>query len=210
MSQVSSRSASRRKKLRRAALQAFLITMSVIWVLPIAWAIYTSFRPYDQTATYGYVSIAGTYNLDNYVNSFNQGQLPMYFMNTVIILVPAVILVLFLSSMMAFTVSRYSWRFNLILLMVFSGANLLPPQVIITPLFRMYLAIPMFAPLSDNGILYDQYIGITLINVAFQTGFCTFVLSELHEDDPEVAHRGRRASTAQSVCPTSTSRSSCR
>ena len=185
MSQISSRTASRRKKLRRAGLQAFLITMSVIWVLPIAWAIYTSFRPYDETAKYGYVSIAGTYNLDNYVNSFNQGQLPMYFMNTVIILVPAVILVLFLSSMMAFTVSRYSWRFNLILLMVFSGANLLPPQVIITPLFRMYLAIPMFAPLSDNGILYDQYIGITLIHVAFQMGFCTFVLSNYMKTIPK-------------------------
>jgi multiple sugar transport system permease protein len=131
------------------------------------------------------VSIAGTYNLDNYVNSFNQGQLPMYFMNTVIILVPAVILVLFLASMMAFTVSRYSWRFNLILLMVFSGANLLPPQVIITPLFRMYLAIPMFAPLSDNGVLYDQYIGITLIHVCFQMGFCTFVLSNYMKTIPK-------------------------
>ena len=56
-----------------------------------------------------------------------------------VIVVPAVILVLFLASMMAFAVSRYSWRFNLALLMLFTALNLLPPQVIITPLFRMYL-----------------------------------------------------------------------
>jgi len=33
------------------------------------------------------------------------------------------------------------------------------------------------APLSDNGHLFDQYLGIALIHVAFQLGFCTFVLS---------------------------------
>jgi multiple sugar transport system permease protein len=30
---------------------------------------------------------------------------------------------------------------------------------------------------SDNGLLYDQYIGIMLIHIVFQTGFATFVLS---------------------------------
>jgi multiple sugar transport system permease protein len=177
--------AARQKKLRRAALQAFLITMSILWVAPIAWALYTSFRPYTETARLGYVSIGGVYNLDNYITSWTQGELPKYFINTVVILVPAVILVLFLASMMAFTVSRYSWRFNLILLMLFTAANLLPQQVIITPLFRIFLALPMFPPLSDNGVLYDQYIGIMVIHVAFQLGFCTFVLSNYMKTLPK-------------------------
>jgi multiple sugar transport system permease protein len=177
--------AARQKKLRRAGLQAFLITMSILWVAPIAWALYTSFRPYTETARLGYVSIGGVYNLDNYITSWTQGELPKYFLNTVVILVPAVILVLFLASMMAFTVSRYSWRFNLILLMLFTAANLLPQQVIITPLFRIFLALPMFPPLSDNGVLYDQYIGIMVIHVAFQLGFCTFVLSNYMKTLPK-------------------------
>ena len=103
-------------------------------------------------------------------------------------MVPAVILVLFFASMMAFACTRYSWRFNLALLMLFTAVNLLPPQVIITP------AVPDVphpavarAVLSDNGIWYDQYFGIVLIHIAFQLGFCTFVLSQLHEDDPEGA-----------------------
>jgi len=177
--------AHRQKRLRRAGLQAFLISMSLIWVAPIAWAVYTSFRPYAETARLGYVSIGGIYNLDNFINSWTVGELPKYFLNTVIILVPAVILVLFLASMMAFTVSRYSWRFNLALLMLFTAANLLPPQVIITPLFRIFLALPLFAPLSDNGVFYDQYIGIMVIHVAFQLGFCTFVLSNYMKTLPK-------------------------
>ena len=66
---------------------------------------------------------------------------------------------LLLASMMAFAVSRYSWRFNLVLLMLFTAANLLPPQVIITPLFRLYLLLPLPALLNDNGRVYDRISG---------------------------------------------------
>ena len=37
--------------------------------------------------------------------------------------------------------------------------------------------LPVPPPLSDNGLLYNQYFGLILINFIFQTGFCTFVLS---------------------------------
>ena len=100
--------------------------------------------------------------------------------------------------MMAFAVSRYSWRFNLIFLLLFTAANLLPPQVIITPLYRIFLRLWLPTDVgvtgfpSDNGLFYQQYIGIIAIHVAFQLGFCTFVLSQLHEDHPEGAQRGRR------------------
>ena len=61
--------------------------------------------------------------------------------------------------------------------MLFTAGNLLPPQVIIVPLYRIYLALPLPRFLSDNGLMYDSYFGIILIHVVFQTGFCTFVLS---------------------------------
>ena len=178
-------SARRRKKLKRAGLQAFLIVMSLIWLLPLAWALYTSFRPYEETNRLGYVSIGGVYDLSNYETAWVDGELPKYFLNTIIILVPAVILVLLLASMMAFTVSRYSWRLNLSLLMLFTAANLLPPQVIITPLFRIFLALPLPPILSDNGVFYDQYVGMMTIHVAFQLGFCTFVLSNYMKTLPK-------------------------
>ena len=170
---------------QRVGLHAFLIVISIVWLFPLAWAIYTSLRPYADTATNGYVSFTGQISLDNYVTAWNRSDLPRYFLNTIVIVVPAVVLVLFLASMMAFAVSRYSWRFNLAFLMLFTALNLLPPQVVITPLFRMYLGLPMFEPLSDNGLLYDQYLGIIIIHIAFQLGFCTFVLSNYMKTLPK-------------------------
>ena len=61
--------------------------------------------------------------------------------------------------------------------MLFTAGNLLPPQVIIVPLYRMYLLLPLPKPLSDVGTMYNTYFGVILINIVFQTGFCTFVLS---------------------------------
>ncbi len=174
-----------RKRLQRLALHAFLLFMALVWLFPILYAIYTSFRPYSDTAEHGYISFPTVLNFDNYIRAWNQAEIPHYLLNSAIIVIPAVIGVLFLASMMAFAVSRYSWRFNLLLLLVFTAANLLPPQVIITPLFRMYLALPLPPILSDNGIFYDQFFGIVVIHVAFQLGFCTFVLSNYMKTLPK-------------------------
>ncbi len=161
----------------RIGLHVFLFTMALVWLFPLIYAFYTSLRPYEDTAKLGYASVGGSYNFDNYVKAFTTGQLPSYFLNTVIVVVPAVFLTLLLASMAAFVLSRFSWRFNLVFLMIFTAGNLLPQQVIITPLFRLYLLLPLPAPLSDNGIWYDQFFGVIAIHVAFQLGFCTFVLS---------------------------------
>jgi multiple sugar transport system permease protein len=169
---------------RRAILHAFLITISVIWLFPLVWAIYTSLRPYSDTSQHGYFSLASSLSLDNYVNAWNQAELARYFLNTLIIVVPAVIAVLFLASMMAFACTRYSWRFNILMLMLFTALNLMPPQIIIQPLFRMYLNLPLPSPLSDNGLFFDQYLGIIIIHIAFQLGFCTFVLSNYMKTIP--------------------------
>src|SRR5919197_729446 len=153
------------------------IAVVLLWLFPLGWAVFASFRSYADTTVHGFLSWPQSLSLDNYVNAWDRVNLPNYFLNTALIVVPATILVLLLASMMAFAVSRFSWRFNLALLLLFTAANLLPPQVIITPLFRLYLVLPLPAFFNDRGLFYDSYIGIIVIHIAFQLGFCTFVLS---------------------------------
>lgn len=182
---VTARKARRGLRPGRILLHAFLIATSLIWLFPILWAVYTALRPYGDTAKYGYVSVGGTYGFQNFIDAWTRVDIPKFFLNTLIVVVPAVVLTLFLASMVAFAVSRYSWRFNLGLLMLFTAGNLLPQQVVITPLYRMYLALPLPRLVSDNGVFYDQHIGITAIHIAFQLGFCTFVLSNYMKTLPK-------------------------
>jgi multiple sugar transport system permease protein len=175
-----------RRRLRpaRVVLNVFLTATALAWLAPLLWAVYTSLRPYEDTARRGYVSLPGELNLDNYVNAWNQAELPRYYLNTLIVVVPAVLLTLLLASFVAFVVSRFDVKVNLALLMLFTAGNLLPPQVIITPLYRMYLEIPLPYWMNDLGTLYDSYWGIIAIHVAFQLGFCIFVLSSYMKTIP--------------------------
>jgi len=179
----------RRIRPARVALHMFLMAMVVVWLFPLFWAVYASLRPVGETITNGFVSWPKTLNFNNYTNFWTQADLPYFYVNTFVIAVPGVILTLLIASMVAFCCTQFSWKFNLIVLMIFTAGNLLPPQVIIVPLYWIYLNTPLamlgsidigrfsFAIFSDNGLVYDQYLGIILIHVVFQTGFATFVLS---------------------------------
>lgn len=167
----------RRIRWQRVLLHVVLISLALVWLFPIVWTLYTALRPYADTSHDGYVSIATTLNFDNFVTAWNRSQMPKFFLNTLVIAIPAVTVTLFVSSMLGFVFSRFSFRANLFLLMMFTAGNLLPPQVIIVPLYRMYLLLPLPKPLSDFGVMYDSYFGVILIHIVFQTGFCTFVMS---------------------------------
>lgn len=67
---------------------------------------------------------------------------------------------------------------------LFTTGNPLPQQVIITPLFRMYLKIPLPSFLADSDLMHNSAFGLIAINVAFQLGFCVFPLSNYMKSVP--------------------------
>ncbi len=165
-----------RRRGPRIVLHVFLTVIALSWVFPLAWAVINSFRDYAYTAEHGYVSFGG-FTFDNYVNAWERGNFGQGFLNSLIITVPAVVLVLLLASCTAFVLARFNYWFNLTLLGVFLAANLLPPQALLIPIFRLYRQIPLPEWMSDSEAMLGSYWGLILINVAFQMGFCTFVLS---------------------------------
>ena len=166
------------------AAQAFMVVMTVLWVVPILFALYVALRPQTETNKLGYVSLPHSLTLENFANAWTQSDMWKFFLNSAYVTVPAVLLTLFLASMVAYVVSRLSFAFNIPLLILFTAGNLLPQQVIITPLYRIYLAIHLPSWISGNGLLYNSYAGLILINLSFQLGFCVFVLSNYMKTVP--------------------------
>ena len=166
------------------ASQAFLITASVLWLLPILFALYVAVRPYSDTSKYGYVSMPHHLTFKNFSDAWTQSDMGHFFWNSVLITVPAVIIVLALASGVAFVLTRVNVKFNIALLILFTAGNLLPQQVIITPLFRIYLKIPLPHFLASSGLMYNSIFGLIVINVSFQLGFCVFVLSNYMKSIP--------------------------
>ncbi len=170
--------------LQRRILHVFLIVVSAIWLFPLLWALYNSFRDYAYTSVHGYASFGG-FTLANFTNAWRQADFTKHFVNSALITIPAVLLTLLLSSMVAFVIARFSYRFNLALLGLFTAANLLPPQALLIPVYQMFRAIPLPLWMNDSGHLLNSLWGLIAINTAFQTGFCTFVLSNYMKTIPK-------------------------
>jgi len=166
------------------AAQIFMIVMTVLWITPIVFALYVALRPIEETNKLGYVSLPRHLTLSNFGAAWIQSDMWRFFLNSVYVTVPAVLLTLFFASTVAYVVSRLSFRFNVPLLILFTAGNLLPQQVIITPLYRIYLAVHLPEAISGSGLLYNSYAGLILINLSFQLGFCVFVLSNYMKTVP--------------------------
>jgi multiple sugar transport system permease protein len=72
------------------------------------------------------------------------------------------------------------------LLLLFTAGNLLPAQVMFQPLFQLFKHTPWPDFLSDTntGTLLGTKVAVIIVHVAFQTGFCTFVLSNYMKTIP--------------------------
>ena len=153
---------------------------------------------------HGYVSWPQHFNFNNFTNAYTQSDMPHYFWNSIIVAIPAIFLILLFSSAVAFVVSRFSYWFNVPLLIFFMAANLLPQQVILQPLYRLYLEMPLPTWLSDSGYLYDSYVGLIADQRRVPDRLLHLRARQLHEDDPEVADRGgagRRGRRPAAVLP---------
>ena len=163
-------------KPRGIVVTVIVALLALAWLFPLLWALINSFREYDYTQANGYLSFGG-WTFSNYEEAWTRGNFGLHMKNSLLITVPAVLLTLWLSSMVAFVLARFSYRFNLTLLGIFLAANLLPPQALLIPVFRMFREVPLPYFMSDSGSMLNSFWALILVNTAFQLGFCTFVLS---------------------------------
>lgn len=161
----------------RFGVHAFLLAVSLAFLAPLLLAVYASLRPYEETAKYGYFSLPRHLSFDYYRQAFVDSGMSKYFLNSLIIAVPGVLLTLFLASFVAFAVTRLRIPGGIVVLMVFTAGNLLPQQVIVTPLYVLFNKIPLPYWMSDSLTMYDSLWAVIAVQIAFQLGFCVFVLA---------------------------------
>ncbi len=147
-------------------LYAFLIIFTLSYMMPFFSAIVTSVRTQDDISLNGFFSIPREIELNNYPQAWNQGGVSKYLINSFIITIPALIGTIFLSSLSAYALARYRFPGNRPLYFMYVGGTMLPFQILLLPVFL----------LTNKLGLYNTYWGVIIIHVAFQLGFCTFVL----------------------------------
>ena len=113
----------------RVLLYIFLTVTAVVWIIPIFGAVFASFRPFSETVREGAFSWPNSFTLDNYREAWEQGDILKKYWNTALILIPALTLTLFFSSMVAIHSSSCSVTFTEITSMVIISWTLVAREV---------------------------------------------------------------------------------
>jgi multiple sugar transport system permease protein len=157
----------RRSKMPDQIAKYILLTLfTLTWLLPVFATLMTSFRTMDDITIHGFWSIPQTISLDKFGEAWKQAHIRQYLLNSFIITIPSLIGMLFFSSLSAYALARFRFKGNLFVYFIYVGGTMLPFQILLLPVFRLTNALGM----------YDTYGALIIIHIAFQLGFCTFVM----------------------------------
>jgi multiple sugar transport system permease protein len=120
----------------------------------------------DDLTTNGFWALPERISFQYFLEAWTKGLLGRYLFNSFIITIPALAGTLFLSSLCGYALASYRFKGNFLIYITFVGGMLLPFQLLMLPVFQ----------LSNFLKIYDTYLGLIMIHMAFQLGFCTFFL----------------------------------
>ncbi len=144
-----------------------LYTSLIFWMLPLVAVMLTSMRSLADINAGNYWGWpTEIYLLENYTEVFQNTPMLRYFLNSIIVTLPTVLVTLGISSMAGYSLAKHKFRLNFLLFAMFIAGNFTPFQILMIPVRELTIEMGM----------YDSKWGLICFHTAFQTGFCTFFI----------------------------------
>ncbi|MEV4229732.1 carbohydrate ABC transporter permease [Streptomyces bobili] len=159
-----------RPKKEGQVLNAFSHGILVLWavmvVLPLLWAVMTSFK--DDGAIFGSPwSLPDKLHFDNWSRAWTEANMSDYFLNTVLVVGGSLIGTLVLGSMAAYVLARFDFPGNRFIYYLFVGGMSFPIMLALVPLFYV---------VNNMGLLNTIH-GLILVYIAYSLPFTVFFLT---------------------------------
>lgn len=127
---------------KMAALMA--AAFLAVWVIPFAWATATAFKSETDAAApkVTWVPPSG-FTIDAFVKVFQDGNIPLWTWSSFYTSAAITLITLVISSLVAYALSRIDFRGKRVLMGVIIAPIIIPPPVLIIPLFNQMVALRM-------------------------------------------------------------------
>jgi raffinose/stachyose/melibiose transport system permease protein len=166
---MSSRGASARNWLTYLLLTLFLLGA----ILPFIATVLTAFKTTAELPN-GVFALPQAWRWENFVDAWTGARFAVYFTNSVIVVIPVVVLGVILSTMSGFALGMFQFRgSNLLLLLILLGL-MVPFEAVIIPMWQLMGAIG----------LRNSYWAIILPQVALSFAFGTFWMRSFFKEFP--------------------------
>jgi N-acetylglucosamine transport system permease protein len=162
-----------------------LILWSLLVVLPMIWVLISSFKTTKEVLG-NPLTWPRHFNWHNYVNAWTTSGIGRYFVNTVIVVGFALVIVMIVGAMCSYVLARFQFRGNrLIYYLMLAGLT-----------FPGFLAIvPLFFILQNFGLL-NTLPGLILTYVAFALPFTVFFLHSFFKTLPQEVYEAAQVDGA--------------
>ncbi|MFJ3592619.1 MULTISPECIES: carbohydrate ABC transporter permease [unclassified Streptomyces] len=123
---------------RRLWVKIVVTLLLVVEIYPLIWMLLTSLKSNDDYLNNSTWSLPTTWEWGNYTEAWTTGHLGLYVQNSLLAVLPALALMLLLGTAAGFALQIMVWKGRSLTLMVFLAGMMVPPQMILLPLFTVY------------------------------------------------------------------------
>jgi multiple sugar transport system permease protein len=159
----------------RGLALAALVVLAVAWVVPFLWGVDTSFKTETDAATSATWLPPSGFTIDAYVQVLARGDVLVWTWNTTVVAVLVTVITVLISAMAAYAFSRTLFRGRKALLALTVAAILVPPQILIVPLFQQMQAFGLVDTLA--GVILPQVVAPVMVFIL--KGFFDAIPEEL-------------------------------
>lgn len=165
-------------KFSAALTQIILMVWTIAVVFPMLWMVFSSFKT-DQELFFSPWSPPAALQWDNFARAWNSAHVGDFFFNTLIVVIPALLLTLIISAMAAYVLARFDFRGNRVIFYLFLAGMLFPVFLALVPLFNLVNDLRMLNTFQGLILVYIAY--SLPFTIFFLTGFFKTLPSELEE-----------------------------
>ncbi|MEU2544311.1 carbohydrate ABC transporter permease [Streptomyces roseolus] len=122
----------------RLWIRLAVAVLLVIEVYPLIWMFLTSLKSNSDYLDNSTWSLPTTWEWGNYAEAWTTGNIGLYVKNSLLAVVPALALILLLGTAAGFALQIMVWKGRSLTLLVFLAGMMIPPQMILLPLFTIY------------------------------------------------------------------------
>lgn len=144
----------------RGFLHAVLVGISLLWLLPTVGLLVSSLRPARVVATSGWwtaLTPPFAFTLENYRHVLSQANMGRSFLNSLLIAVPSTAMPLLVAAFAAYAFSWMRFRGRDVLFLVVVGLLVVPLQVTLIPVLRLFVATGLAGTMPAVWIAHSAY-----------------------------------------------------
>lgn len=154
------------RKVGYGILYLILGVIAFLQIYPLIWLVFFSLKDNQEVFNASPFALPTNPKWQNYVTVWTEGNISLYFLNSVWITLVAVVLTVLSASLVTFAITRMNWKYNKLVLGLFMVGIMIPVHSALIPLFKMFI----------NINLIDHPLSIILTYTAFNLPLTIMIL----------------------------------